>query len=277
MAKRPNNPWSERFVLSFDHFLPAQTVAVPAVAATASFVCETNANMADSDYITIGDGSLNPPLLFEYDKTGDGVTGGRVAVTAGAGTAIQTASAFVAAINAAQLAVTASNVGGTSATVTLTHDIPGVIGNAATLTENVAAAGFTVSGATFTGGAAAVADGALSLAESATRAIKLMTAQRGMRIEKVEYVNPTGLAGHGSNYWEIALKKGSTVMAQWSTDSDVVGQGTLTADALVNPVLSATDANLCAAAGDVLSLALTKVASAANLPPGRLIVHGRYV
>jgi hypothetical protein len=263
------------FTLSFDHTLPALTANVAAVAATASFVCETDANMADSDYIAIGDGSLNPPLSFEYDKTGDGVTGGRVAVTAGT-TAISVATNFVTAINAAQLAVTASNVGGTSATVTLTHDIAGVIGNAATLTENVTAAGFTVSGATFTGGTAATA-ASLSLAETASRTIQLLTAQRAMRIDKVEYVNPTGLAGHASNYWEIALKKGSTVMAQWSTDSDVVGQGTLTADTIVNPALSATDANLVAAPGDVLKLALTKAASAANLPPGRIVIHGRYV
>jgi hypothetical protein len=267
MAKRANNPWQERFCLSYDH--PAPGVAAGPVAATASFVCVANASMADSDYITIGDGGLNPALSFEYDKAGDGVTGGRVAVTV-ATTDITVADSFVAAINAAQLAVTASNAGGTSATVTLTHDVPGTIGNAATLTENVANAGFTVSGATFSGGAAADTTGA-------TAAIKLMTAQRPMRIEKVEYINPTGLAGHASNYWEIALKKGSTVMAQWSTDSDVAGQGTLTANAIVNPVLSGTDANLVAAVGDVLSLALTKVASAANLPPGRLVVHGRYV
>ena len=112
---------------------------------------------------------------------------------------------------------------------------------------------------------------------SATSAFKLMTCQRKMRVDKVEYVNPTGLAGHASNYWEIALKKQSTAMAQWSTDLDVAGQGTLAADALVNPALSGTDSNRVASAGDVLSLSLTKVASAANLPPGRIVVHGRYV
>lgn len=266
--KRENNPWSERFMLGFDH--PAPGVAAGPVAATASFVCETNANMTDGDYITIGDGSLNPALLFEYDKAADGVTGGRVSVTAGAGTAVQTATEFVTAINASQLAVTASNVGGTSATVTLTHDIPGTIGNAATLTENVSAAGFTVSGATFSGGAAADTTGA-------TAAIKLFTAQRKMRIDKVEYINPTGLAGHASNYWEIALKKGSTVMAQWTTDSDEATQGTLTANTFVNLALSATDAYRVADVDDVVSLALTKVASAANLPAGRIVVHGRYV
>lgn len=275
MARRANNPWQERFMFAFDHALPGLTADVAEVRATASFVCVANASMADTDFITIGDGSLNPALSFEYDKAGDGVTGGRVSVTVGT-TDITVATNFVTAINAAQLAVTASNVGGTSATVTLTHDIPGTIGNAATLTENVANAGFTVSGATFTGGAAAVVS-SQSTSETASRTVKLFTAQRNMRVDKVEYINVVGLAGHASNYWEIAVKKGSTAMAQWSTDSDVSGQGTLTANTFVNPVLSSTDADLVAVTGDVVSLALTKVASASNLPNGRLIVHGRYV
>ncbi len=74
---------------------------------------------------------------------------------------------------------------------------------------------------------------------------------------------------------DTALTKRQTVMAQWSTDSDA--QGTLAADKIVAPVLSATSANLVAADGDVLTIALTKVASAANLPAGRFVVHGRYV
>jgi hypothetical protein len=161
-------------------------------------------------------------------------------------------------------------------TISIAAKIAGTYGNDITLTEDVANAGFTVADPAGGAAPALVAD-TFALSHTATAAVKLMTAQRKMRVDKVEYVNPIGLAGHASNYWEIALKKGSTVMAQWSTDSDVTGQGTLTANAVVNPVLSATDANLVAAVGDVLSLALTKVASAANLPPGRIIVHGRYV
>ena len=106
---------------------------------------------------------------------------------------------------------------------------------------------------------------------------KLFTAQKKMRVDKVEYVNPTGLAVHATLFWEIALKKGSTVMAQWSTDSDVAGQGTLGADTIVNPVLSATDADRVAAVDDVISLALTETGAAADLPAGRIVVHGRYV
>lgn len=260
--RRPNDLEQEYFSFSWEH--PAPGTAVAPVAATGLITCVTNALMADSDYITIGDG-LTAPKLYEYDKTANGVTGGRVSWAAGAGTAAQTAATLKTAIEATQpaLAVT-DNLDGT---LSLAHKFPGAGGNV-TITENVSDAGFLVAG--MSGGAASDTTGA-------TLAIKLMTAQRAMRIDKVEYVNPTGLTGHATNYWEIALKKGSTVMAQWSTDSDVAGQGTLTANTIVNPVLSATVANTAAAAADVLSLALTKAASAANLPAGRLIVHGRYV
>lgn len=112
---------------------------------------------------------------------------------------------------------------------------------------------------------------------SATTTVKLFTAQRAVRIEKLEYINVTGLAGHADNFWLIALKKTTTTIGSWSTDSDVVGQGTIAADTIITPVLSSTDADLVWAAAEVISLVLTKAASAANLPAGRIIVHGRYV
>ena len=57
----------EPFVLSFDH------PGVAPVAATGLITCATVANLADTDYITIGDG-INPPWVFEFDKTGDGAS-----------------------------------------------------------------------------------------------------------------------------------------------------------------------------------------------------------
>lgn len=255
MAKRANNPWQERFEILQAH-------GGTAVAATGLITCVTNANMADSDYITIGDG-VNPALLFEYDKSANGVTSGRVSVTAGAGTAAQTAAAFATAITANMPALTVTdNLDGT---LTIAHKIPGAAGNV-TITENVANAGFTVSGMS----------GGVNAGEAAsTISVKMLTAQRTMRVEKIEYVNPTGLAGHASNYWTIALLKNGTVIGSWSTAT--AAQSTLTANAIVNLVLSATDADLVLAAGDVLSYSLTKAASAANLPGGRLAIHGRYV
>jgi len=112
---------------------------------------------------------------------------------------------------------------------------------------------------------------------AATTTVKIFTAQRYIRVTKVEYVNPTGLAGHASNHWTLTLQKGATVIATYTTDSDVVGQGTLTANAIVLPTLSATDANLVIAIDDVVSLVITKAASAVDLPAGHLVVHGRHV
>jgi len=115
------------------------------------------------------------------------------------------------------------------------------------------------------------------LLASATTTVKMFTAQRYIRVTKVEYINPTGLAGHATDHWTLTLQKGSTVIATYTTDSDVVGQGTLTANAIVLPTLSSTDADLVIAIDDVVSLVLTKGGAAANLPAGHLVVHGRHV
>lgn len=264
MARRLNDRFQERFTLIFDHTAPG--VAAGEGAATATITCVAKASLADTDYITIPDG-INAPVLYEFDTAGDGVTGGRVQVDVSADTtAAQVAARLRTAILANQPTLDVTD--NADGTLTLTHKWPGAGGNV-TITENVANAGFLVSG--FTGGTA------VGSGTGSTTTHKLMTAQRKMRVDKVEYTNPTGLAGHSANYWEIALKKGATTMAQWSTDSDVVGQGTLTANAVVNLVLSGTDANLVANTGDVISLVLTKAASAANLPSGRVVIHGRYV
>lgn len=113
---------------------------------------------------------------------------------------------------------------------------------------------------------------------SATITHKLLTFQRRVRILLVEYVNPTGLVGHADNFWTIALIQGaSTEIGKWSTDSDVVGQGTLGANTIVNPVLVATDANHVIEAGVLASVVLTKAAAAANLPLGRMMIHYKLV
>lgn len=256
MTKRADNPWQEHFFHGFG--FPASSP----VASTGLVTCVTNANMADSDYITVGDG-INPAILFEYDKSANGVTSGRTAVTAGSSTAIDVAAAFVAAINTAMPALLAAAVG--DGTFTIAHRWPGAGGNI-TITENVANAGFLVSGLT---------GGTNTGNVTATTVSKLLTAQRGMRFDVIELDIPVGFVQDASNYWIIALKKGSTVIAQWSTLTSA--QGTIAADTFVNLINSTTDADLVAAVGDVLSLSLTKVASAANLTAGRIVVHGRFV
>ena len=104
--------------------------------------------------------------------------------------------------------------------------------------------------------------------------IQLMTAQRAMRVDAVQYINVTGLAASATDYFNIKLQKGSTIMANWSTQTSA--QGAIAADTFVSPVLSSTDANLVAAAGDVLKLNLDETGTQ-TLPAGHIVVHGRYV
>ncbi len=259
ISKRPNNPWHERFTFSFDH------PGVAPAAATCLVTVDTNANMADANIVTINSGVRIQ--IYEYDKSANGIVAStplRANWAAGAGTAAQSAATLATAIAAWQPELTVlDNADGT---LTLTNRVLGTVGNNTNSCTSVGTLAIT----NFAGGVDASS-------HNATYTKQLMTAQRAMRIDKVEYVNVTGLAGHATLYWEIALKKGTTVMAQWSTDSDVVGQGTITADTLINLVLSGTDSALVTASGDVLKLVLTKVSTAANLPAGRIVVHGRYV
>jgi hypothetical protein len=111
--------------------------------ASGTIVCTTKANYVDADYMTIGDG-INPPLLYEFDVAGDGVTGGRVQVNISTDTtAAHVAARLKTAIEANQpaLAVT-DNADGT---LTMRHKLGGVIGNV-TMTENVTHASHTVAG-----------------------------------------------------------------------------------------------------------------------------------
>lgn len=113
---------------------------------------------------------------------------------------------------------------------------------------------------------------------SATIQHKLFSPRRESRLVAVQYVNPTGLAGHASNFWTIdVIQSTSTLMARWSTNSDVVGQGTLGANTVVAPTLTATDADLIIPANTLVSILLTKAASAANLPIGRFCLHYKLI
>lgn len=110
---------------------------------------------------------------------------------------------------------------------------------------------------------------------AATTVVKLVTARRRFRVERVEYINPTGYVQDATNFYTLELRKGATVIASWSLLTGA--QGTIAADIAVNLVLSATDANRVVQAGDLLSWAMVKTAAAANLPLGRFNVSGRFV
>jgi hypothetical protein len=229
--------------------------------ATGSIVCATNANMADSDFITISDG-INAPVLYEYDKSANGVTAGRVAVTAGGGTAAQTAANFKTAINANQpLLDVTDNLDGS---LTLESKLPGTFANVS-ITENVAHASFTVSG--MTGGL----DTDRVQADIAT--IPYWTAEADFEVFDAKIYTRDGLANSASAFAVIALKKGATVIADWSTETGQ--EGTLTAGAVQDLTMATLVADRRGAAGDTLSLGID-VTLTPKVPQGYVEVHLRY-
>jgi hypothetical protein len=121
---------------------------------------------------------------------------------------------------------------------------------------------------------------------TADTVVKLWKVPTGktFRLDLVEYINVTGLAADNSNFFEVGIKNGSTLMAAWNTDGNgtttgINGgatEGTIAADTFVSLTNSSTDTNLIAVAGDVLSLSLDETGTQ-TLPAGRVVIHGRYV
>lgn len=114
---------------------------------------------------------------------------------------------------------------------------------------------------------------------TATTAAKFFQVPAGktLRVTKVEYINPTGLAEHADDWFSISLKQAAvTVAGPFSTDSDGAGTNSLAADTWTTLTLSATPADLIIEAGEGLTFDATE-GGTATLPPGRLVVHGRYI
>lgn len=110
---------------------------------------------------------------------------------------------------------------------------------------------------------------------TADTTIKLykVPAGRSLRIDRVSYINPTGLAQDAANTFNIKITDGTVVIANWDTTTGA--QGTLTADTFVELVLIAdTGSNRTLAADDVLTLFLDETGTA-TLPAGRIVVEGR--
>jgi hypothetical protein len=241
------------------HSLTIESLAQALAPATGTITCATNTASADGDIVTISDG-MNPAVTYEYDKSANGVTSGRVAIAAGT-TAASNATALAALIATNQPAFTI--VDDLAGTLTLTHKWPGVGGNI-TITKTGAFA------AAVTGMA-----GGSSGAVAATAVQKAPKLPRTFRVSNVQLLVPAGFAADASNYWTIALKNGATVVASWSTLG--TAEGALTAATPVAMTNSATDANLVFASGDTPSLVMTKTGSPAALPLTRIDVHGEFV
>lgn len=101
-------------------------------------------------------------------------------------------------------------------------------------------------------------------------------AGRSFRLDRALYINPTGLAEDASNHFNVKVLKGSTIMANWSTDSDLAGTNSIPADTFIDLTLSSTDADTVAAAADVISLFLDETGTQ-TLPAGRVVLEGRLI
>jgi hypothetical protein len=96
-------------------------------------------------------------------------------------------------------------------------------------------------------------------------------ADRAFVVEDVTYYNATGLAEDAANYFDIQLKHGTTVVANWSTETGQ--EGTIAADTPVKPTLGS---DLVIPPDTRVDLFLDET-NTATLPAGTLQVVGRYI
>lgn len=101
-----------------------------------TITCIAKASLADTDFITINDGTTS--VLYEFDTAGNGVTGGRVQVNVSTDTtAAEVAARLKTAIEANQTYITVTHDG--AGVLTLSAITKSII-----ITETVANASFTV-------------------------------------------------------------------------------------------------------------------------------------
>lgn len=241
-------------------FFVLDTASAFTAPAVGTVTCDTNANQADTDTVTLSDGVVS--RIYEYDKAANGVTAGRVSWAAGTTAATVCANLRTAILGATSAFTVVDNSG----SITITNNWPGAAGNVASAKSSASA--LAVTG--MTGG-----QGNGSGNTVTTTAKRWKTKGRAFRVDRVVLDVPAGFTQDASNYWTVAVKDGATTMAQWATQTSQ--QGTVAADTPVDLVLSATDANLVAAAGDTLSVVITKTGSPAAFPTAVLVIDGKYL
>jgi hypothetical protein len=99
-----------------------------------------------------------------------------------------------------------------------------------------------------------------------------MQANRDFRVEKISYVNDTGLAENATNFFNIEAKNGSAVVADWSTETGE--DGTIAAATFV--ILNLVEAERVLSAGDTLTILFTEDGTT-TLPPGKFQIEGHYL
>lgn len=110
-----------------------------------------------------------------------------------------------------------------------------------------------------------------STAASATHYVFKNKSGRRMRIDHAMEMNATGLATDGSNYFVIAVKQGSVVVASKSTAAVSLASATWT-----ELTLSTTDDDLIIEPDEEVTLTLTKTGTQ-TLPAGTVMLQGQFI
>lgn len=119
-------------------------------------------------------------------------------------------------------------------------------------------------------------DHAALTADTTVKLYKVPTG-RTAKLRQAQYVNPTGLVAHADNWFEVAVKNGSTKAAAWSSDAGGVGinggasEGTIPVDDPVELTFATAGADRVFTAGEVVSAVFDETGTA-TLPAGRLTV-----
>ncbi len=104
---------------------------------------------------------------------------------------------------------------------------------------------------------------------AATRAFKTLKARKRTRVERVDYINDTGLAVDAANYFAVAVKNGSKVINTLANTHSTDGAA-ITANTIYNGT-DGTEADRTLEAGDVATFEATKTGTA-TLPAGTLVL-----
>lgn len=111
---------------------------------------------------------------------------------------------------------------------------------------------------------------------TATTTVKLWSCPSGrdFQVDRVLYLNPTGLAADAANHFLGEVRQGAAIVAE-VFDTNSAGGAALAADTFVEGALGAA-ADRHIAGGEALSLVLTET-GIATLPAGSIMIEGRYV
>ncbi len=108
---------------------------------------------------------------------------------------------------------------------------------------------------------------------TATTTWKIFQAERACIIDRVDYINVTGLAADATNKFVLTVQNAAVVVASGISNTSPAA---IAADTFASFTMSVVAGATALAAQDVLSLVATEAATA-TLPAGRLVVTGRYL